>query len=288
MMEIPLDDIEGKAMIGEDCQVDEDCITNSCFFGEILPGSPGTCTCNPMTNAGCEGDFVCYSSNDITEIQGVADDLPTCYLPIGSPCSDVELISSACVTKNCVRQTSTCGCNELTSFGCDTENGEQCLADATGILGCRKVGDGSIGSDCFVNGNCDFDICVFDPPGSGLPGRCTCNPDFESGDGCEGDFECKTPEEIGVAVGALISVANFCKLPVGATCDPEQATDCLTENCDATTGLCACNQDTSFGCDTEIGEQCTMDDEGSFICSSGSVGDGSFGSQCSSDSECES
>ena len=153
------------------------------------------------------------------------------------------------------------------------ENGEICQEDVEclskrcvqgfdGSFTCRKVGDGSVGSDCFENTDCDTLSCVFDPPSPDAPGRCSCNA--ETGEGCKGDFKCASPGDIGSAVGSLVSVSPFCKLPVGASCNPEKASDCLTDNCDETTGLCACNTSTSFPCN--VGEICVQAVDGSFRC----------------------
>ena len=71
-----------------------------------------------------------------------------------------------------------------------------------------------------------LDVCVEDPPVADGSGRCACNADTQ--EGCDDGFFCATPEEIGLAVGELISVATFCKLPVGVPC--QDSFDCLTQH----------------------------------------------------------
>ena len=126
----------GDGSLGSDCLVDGDCLTGECYYGFQPPGTLGTCTCNTLTNAGCSGNFECFSSVDLQEMMGIADAAPECLLPFGAPCDSQADIGGSCVTGNCAEVTNQCTCNELTNYPCDVENGETCVIDAEGSFAC--------------------------------------------------------------------------------------------------------------------------------------------------------
>jgi len=89
----------GDGSIGSACVDDEHCNSGHCYFGYIPDGSPGTCTCNPLDNAGCEGENECASSDDLVEAQGIYDQFPGCYLPVSAACNYEE--ATTCITDVC-------------------------------------------------------------------------------------------------------------------------------------------------------------------------------------------
>ena len=138
----------GDGSLGSECLVDEDCVTDECYYGFQPPGTLGTCTCNPLTNAGCSGDFECFSSGDLQDISSIFDVPNECSLPFGAPCDDRTDIGNSCVTGNCAEVTNQCTCNELTNYPCDTENGETCAVDGEGSLACLTVEPFVVKPDC--------------------------------------------------------------------------------------------------------------------------------------------
>ena len=138
----------GDGSLGSDCLVDEDCVTDECYYGFQPPGTLGTCTCNPLTNAGCSGDFECFSSGDLQDISSIFDAPNECSLPFGAPCDERTDIGNSCVTGNCAKATNQCTCNELTNYPCDTENGETCAVDGEGSLACLTVEPFVVKPDC--------------------------------------------------------------------------------------------------------------------------------------------
>jgi len=82
------------APIGDECFYDRECQSFRCYYGEQLPGTPGTCSCNSDTNAGCKEGFIC--SDEPT----YSDGLPECVQSereIGDKCiSDDDCNSNRC------------------------------------------------------------------------------------------------------------------------------------------------------------------------------------------------
>jgi len=78
-----------------------------------------------LDNAGCEGENECASSDELVEAQGIYDQFPGCYLPVGAACNYDE--ASACITDVCDLQYGVCGCSLLTNYPCDTDGSEICL-----------------------------------------------------------------------------------------------------------------------------------------------------------------
>lgn len=84
---------------GHSCVYGSDCITGYCHFG-MAPY--GYCTCDPATEAGCTSPRECFSSQEIEEIQGITDYSPSCFLPVGSSCSqDWDCVTQSCVDGTC-------------------------------------------------------------------------------------------------------------------------------------------------------------------------------------------
>jgi hypothetical protein len=268
---------------GSPCFFDEDCENEICAFENAGPGSPGFCSCNSDTGAGCEDGFVCYTAEEYASAQGFAITTSnSCLLPLGSACDPQR---TECLSAVCDKVTNLCACNSFTNFGCDAENGEVCnIRDGLYVCEVPITSPGAVGDDCFEDDDCETLSCVFDPPAPGSPGRCSCNSTTQ--EGCEGEYFCATPGDIGAAVGAVVSVSPFCKLPVGAICDPDE-NDCLTGECDVSTNTCSCNSVTNFPCDVENRETCALDSNGSFICQVVNTGDGSTGSPCFSNDDCD-
>lgn len=52
---------------------------------------------------------------------------------------------------------------------------ERCLKDLTGRFVCIEIGDGSLGSTCETDDDCDSSFCFITQHISGYPGICTCN-----------------------------------------------------------------------------------------------------------------
>lgn len=105
--------------MGSSCADSEECETGYCH-NPIEDNRDPTCTCNPATNEGCTGDFVCIDSAMIrsetdTELRQPA---PTCYLPPGAQC-EPSTDDGQCLTYTCNPSTSTCGCNEYTDYPCN-------------------------------------------------------------------------------------------------------------------------------------------------------------------------
>ena len=273
--------ITSSGAVGDDCFENGDCETLSCVFDPPAPGSPGSCTCNPTTQEGCEGEYFCATSSDIGGAVGaVVSVSPKCKLPVGALCDPDE---NDCLTGECDASTNTCSCNSFTNFPCDVENGETCAPDSNESLVCQVVaiGDGSTGSPCFADDECDNNVCAFENAGPGTPGFCSCNSD--TGLGCDEGFVCYTSEEYGSARGFAITTSNQCYLPFGAECT--DGGSCVTESCNDDTNLCTCNGFTGFGCDADAGEICARED-GQLLCKVPS--NEPIGSNCIDDSDCES
>lgn len=275
---------DGDGSIGSQCFGNAECSTGTCFFGVAPLGDPGVCTCNPTTNDGCEGEFVCYDSQDLVDIVGVFDLPHECYLPHGAPCDGRAPVSGSCVTGNCANVTGQCTCNDDTSWPCNRENGEQCLVDEEGSFACivPQVGNGPLGSECNGNNECDSGSCYRDPQiPEDFPGFCVC--DTESNAGCEGNFKCATPGEI-LDAQLIADASPECYLLFGATCDDSGS--CLTGYCND--NVCVCNPNTFYPCSVENGEACLRDSDGGFSCGTPDLGDGSIKSSCIDESNCNS
>jgi hypothetical protein len=258
----------GDGSFGSQCSSDSECESGSCYRDPQIPQDlPGFCVCDVTSNAGCEGDFICASGGDLLEAQLLADAPPGCYLPFGATCEPNE---DTCLTGVCDVNTNTCVCNLNTGFPCNEENNEICITNSSGINTCivREVGDGSIGSDCIVNDDCDSGSCYYGFMPPEVSARCTCNP--ESGFGCDGDLFCASPEEI-IEIYGITDQPPDCYLPFGASCDPENDL-CITGNCDENTNTCACSPVTMYPCDTENGETCLLSDSGSYVCEQAPAG----------------
>lgn len=245
----------GDGEIGDQCTDDLDCATDYCF--KTNPSQRGSCTCNLETNAGCTGDLIC---DDLFEAQGIVGASPDCFLHVYDLCDEGNAGPAKCRTGNCDKITGQCTCNEFTSFPCDTESGEECRAGAGGVYACIKIGDGSLGSICTENDDCDTGYClVWDRAlvPDGYPGTCVC--DTRNNNGCERDYECMGSYEIFKA-RLVTDQPNGCYLPFGAPCDPEKPNECLTGYCDIERGTCACSLHSNYPCDTSGGEICLYND----------------------------
>ncbi len=251
----------GGAGVGDSCFVDGDCATSTCVFDPPVIGEPGICACNPGTQEGCEGDFFCAAPGDIGlavgELISVA---PFCKLRVGSPCED----ASDCLTNVC--DGGICRCNTFTNFPC--ADGEVCaLGESSDSSLLCKVPDGSgekpLGSDCFDDLECETGTCYFGfiPPGT--PGTCLCNPNTNAG--CSGDFICYSSDDL-LEIQFVADASNKCLLPYGAACDgrADIGGSCVTGNCAG--DQCTCNELSNWPCNTDIGEACVIDAEGSFAC----------------------
>ena len=107
----------GSLAVGNQCQVDSDCESLRCFYGEQLPGTPGTCACNSKSNVGCLEGRVC--SDEPTFVDG----LPECIAPgvgqIGDDClNDSDCDSRRCFPNRMVGLPGSCRCNSYTNAGC--------------------------------------------------------------------------------------------------------------------------------------------------------------------------
>jgi hypothetical protein len=171
------------------------------------------------------------------------------------------------LTAICDPLTNTCGCNPNTNFPCG--DGEACLIDPVEGHVCKdpegEVGDGSLGSDCLVDADCLTGVCYygFQPPGT--LGTCTCNALTNAG--CSEKFKCFSSGDL-QEISGIFDAAPECLLSFGAPCDSQAdiGSSCVTGNCAKVTNECTCNELTNYPCDTENGETCVIDAEGSFAC----------------------
>ena len=264
-------------LIGSECSDNSDCESGSCFTSGLSPpGSLGTCTCNPSTGDGCDGDFVCTDSDEILEKRGVADSGPVCYLPVGTTCDPEK---SDCLTGNCDGVTNVCACSTLTNYPCQNE--EVCLLGSGGSYVCEAPmsGDGSIGSACFFDDDCDSGSCYRDPEiPKDVPGFCVCDP--ATNNGCEGKFICASSSEI-EAAQFIADASPKCYLLVGTHCDNSDF--CLSGNCDEGTSLCTCSTISQYGCDKDGGKICVFENGASFCKLPRNEPIGNF---CINDSDC--
>jgi len=261
---------------GAACYDHSDCVTNFCFIGPFPP--PGVCSCNPTTGQGCNGDFICAGSNDLVEALGIFDYSPRCKLPIGAACDPQN--GNDCLTANCDEVTNVCSCSLLMNYPCDTKKGEICLLQNIGYV-CKVPFP--IGSDCTLGTECETGFChIFTHGFSGTCSRC----DIKSGEGCEKGFVCFDVDELEEILGEVAFLPE-CFLPYEAPCDPLELS-CVTGNCPEVTNQCSCNVHTGYPCDVESGERCSVIGDGSFACIVAEIGDGSLGSYCVSDNDCDS
>lgn len=153
---------------GSPCFFGEDCENEICAFENAGPGSPGFCSCNSDTGAGCEDGFVCYTSEEYGSAQGFAITTSnSCLLALGSACDPQR---TECLSAVCDMVTNLCACNSFTNFGCDAENGEVCNV-RDGLYACEvpMTSPGADGDDCFEDNDCETLSCVFDPPAPAVP-----------------------------------------------------------------------------------------------------------------------
>jgi hypothetical protein len=298
----------GDGSLDSDCLVDGDCLTGECYYGFQPPGTLGTCTCNALTNAGCSGNFECFSSVDLQEMMGIADAPPECLLPFGAPCDSQADIGSSCVTGNCAKVTNQCTCNELTNYPCDVENGETCVIDAEGSFACLGAevecpvpsegtpctleenpvvcpGECEYPNQCvatsadptFTNETCSLVNSVCPMPSGETPCTADENPVV-----CPG--ECEYPNQC-VATSADPSFTNETCSLVNPVCPvPSEGTPCTLEynpvvcpgECEYANQCIATSADPSF---TNVTCVCCNDPEGE-------VGDGSLDSDCLVDGDC--
>jgi len=280
--------------IGSACSSHGDCETeycssySFCHFESCTYGTCPTCSryqicsCNPDTNEGCDEDLVCSSCKGDPVCSSYFSSFLECRLPFGAPCDGK---SSHCATRYCDRATNLCTCNPASTFKrkinhfCEAKSDESCLMGDTGSFACIVPSNGSMGSSCDDDSQCHTGKCG---PfvGKKNPKRtCICN--VETGAGCSGDFVCGNVND---AIGTTDSLPG-CYLPVGASCQQESNL-CLTASCNKLTNLCTCNMHTDYPCDTEGGEECRPDKNGSLMCMvpiKGSIGD-----NCVDNQDCES
>jgi len=255
---IPLPPLDEQVEVGDGslqsiCYENTDCDSELCNYG-MWYGGYGLCTCNPKTNAGCEGGYVC--SDNLIEAQRLADAPPACYLPFDSTCDPEKW---DCLTGNCDKQTKRCACNTFSQYPCDQEN-EICVYDEKEGYIC-EVMERSLGSDCLSDKHCDSGSCYRDPniPWD-FPGFCVCTEKS----GCEDGFICASgADQFGAQL--LMDAPPRCLIDFGEPCNPQEST-CLTGVCDKQTKLCACNLNTNYGCDRKEGEKCGVDENNLYVC----------------------
>lgn len=245
-------DGNGNGALGSDCLDDSECESGTCYFGFIPPGTPGTCTCNPSTNAGCDGDFVCYSSEDLQDIQSVFDASNECLLPFGALCDGRADIGGSCVTGNCAETTGQCTCNELTNFPCDTEAGEACLLDTNDDYSC---GPSTPGPQSICPEPAEGSICTFEYVPVLCPGECeysnqcvatSSDPTFTP-ETCElVNQECPEPDTGTVCTTDFLPVlcpgeCEYSNQCVATSADPTftpETCDLVEQECPESTGIC--------------------------------------------------
>jgi len=119
---ICLDDPFTFLPIGAECQIDQQCESQVCFFIET---GPPVCACNEETNAGCEEGKKCGYFPDTASIflpPSCLDD-PVTFLPLGAECT----VNEQCESRVCFfieTGPDVCACNEDTNAGCS--GGETC------------------------------------------------------------------------------------------------------------------------------------------------------------------
>lgn len=279
--------------VGDDCYTDEECSTESCVFDPPTPDGLGRCSCNPeyKENDGCEGEFQCMTPGEIGAAVGTLISVaPHCKLPVGAKCKT----GGECLTTNCDDVTGLCACNTFTHFPCDPKSGGICAFDEVDGYYCDKVviGDGSLGAICLEAGDCDSNYCNYGMWSMGS-GTCTCNPQTNAG--CEGDYKCFPDlNALGIA-----DADPLCRLPYNAPCVPGED-NCITFNCDPQTNRCGCDTAVQYPCDRKNDEVCIYSEENGHVCQAltavsipvpvdiPAVGDGSKGSTCYSNGDCDS
>lgn len=162
-------------------------------------------------------------------------------------------------------QASVCAMKSPVILAIQVEANSVLWAHLVAVYACIKIGDGSIGSDCIEDSDCDTDECYYGLIPQGYPGICTCN--LSNNASCEGDFGCFGPGDI-VAARGIYDSHPQCYLPVGATCDNREANACVTGFCDLQENRCGCSLHANYPCDTDKGEICLYND-GRYDCGFG-------------------
>jgi hypothetical protein len=261
----PLGD-QGLFKVNEPCTAGEECDTGYCYRTR----GAQFCSCNPETAAGCMGEEVCASSEDLIFAQGVADAPPSCFLPDGVKCDPAE---NKCLSTNCDEATLQCACSTFSNWPCDTENGEVCVVEAGSyfcklpeISGMLAPLDDEISGDmiapitstveggqpCNDNEDCISGNCYY---GFRSPGRCSCNAETNAG-ASSADLEVSQ---------RIADASPGCFLPHDAPCNPSEY-NCLSGTCDETTRRCVCNTFSNWPCLTDNGEMCVGDENNVYVC----------------------
>jgi hypothetical protein len=123
-----------------------------------------------------------------------------------------------------------------------------------------EIGDGSIGSVCANNEDCDSGNCHYGFWYGGY-GFCACKPD-ETNAGCQDGYVCLANLE---ETQGIADAGPGCYLPYNASCTPGQY-ECVTGGCDEISGRCPCNSFTNYPCDVKNGEICMADDVQGEVC----------------------
>jgi len=286
---------ESRGPIGSECVLHSECASGVCWYSDQIPGSPGSCQCNPSTNDGCDEESqVCLDDPTID------DEPPRCValsdmLPLGSGCNyPLECSTLTCfyyMDESIDQLFGVCSCNTETNAGCDEET-EACLpvpGSPTSPPVCteRTSLNLLIGSECQDNNECASNRCFqgfFRSPHG--PGLCRCNSDTNAGCGeNESCFDPNIPDE----PPHCVAVSDL--FPIGSECVYDD--DCASLRCfrgeqlPDTPGMCACNSRSNAGCNDGL----TCSDEPTYAdgfpeCVG--LGVGNIGDECEDDLDCAS
>ena len=239
---------EGTGPIGSECVLDTECASNVCWYGEQLPGTPGSCQCNLSTNAGCDEETVCLDDPNL------ADDPPQCVdvstlLPVYSAClHDEDCASLRCYYGEQLPDTpGICACNSRSNAGCD--DGLVCSdepAYVDGVPECVAPGIAEIGDGCEYDWDCASNRCYFS---RGTPGSCRCNSVTNAG--CDTDQVCDDSPTETDRFPVCVARVTLGTGVIGDEC--ENDSDCASNRCYFSRGgtrSCRCNSVTNAGCDT--------------------------------------
>jgi len=238
---------EGTRPIGSECKLDIECASNVCWYGEQLPGTPGSCQCNLSTNAGCDEETVCFDDPNL------ADDAPQCVdistlLPVDSACwYDEECASLRCYYGEQLPDTpGICACNSQSNAGCDV--GQVCSDEPTyvdGLPECVAPGIAEIGDGCENDSDCASNRCYFS---RGTPGSCRCNSVTNAG--CYNNQVCDDSPTFTDRFPMCVTRVTLGTGTLGDEC--ENDSDCASNRCYygfGGTRSCRCNSVTNAGCD---------------------------------------